>query len=82
MSREAEINFLFSRAFNTPRDPRSDAYKDGVRAALEARVWGERIGGCPYMLGSAEADAWFSGLDEGKSIYREWTEVEDRAATT
>lgn len=66
------VNELFNKAFNKPRDPRSNAYKAGVRAALDARVRREKIGGCPYSPGSAESDAWFSGLEEGKSQYKDY----------
>lgn len=56
---------IFDQAFSAPRDPRSIAYKKGVLAALEFRL-GECSGiARPYRLGTADADAYFSGLDEG-----------------
>lgn len=63
---------LFDAAFARVRDPRSEAYRAGVLALLrwkESRVPLER----PYLLGTAEADAWFSGVDEGNSIWRTHT---------
>lgn len=68
---------LFAQAFeqNSTRDPRSDAYKAGVLAALEHRESGDTGDiGNPYMLGTAEADAWFSGLQEG---YNRWRHHQD-----
>lgn len=53
-------------------DPRSDAYKGGLLAALRFRA-GEgpkptlKI---PYELGTAECDAWFAGCQEGYLLWR------------
>ena len=63
---------LFDEAFNTNRDPRSDAYKRGVLDALKFRS-GEITNmkqTMPYELGTAECDAWSSGTDEGYGIWR------------
>lgn len=69
---------LFNEAFsiNKMRTPRSDAYKKGAYDAIYYRLC--RIDGiidakgkgpdCPYKIPSAEADAWFSGCQEGSSI--------------
>ena len=62
---------LFKNAFDKPRDPRSDEYKAGVRAALRFRFAGEKIP-TPYESGTAQSDAYYSGLDEGHSIFREY----------
>ncbi len=61
---------LFQAAFSTPRTPRSDEYKGGVRAALRYHAHGEKIQ-CPHTPGTAQADAWFSGIGEGHSLWRE-----------
>lgn len=61
------IDLLIDTAFASPRDPRSPEYKAGVRAALEKRFNGVAIA-CPYELGTAAADAFLSGLDEGRAI--------------
>jgi hypothetical protein len=63
---------LFEAAFSKPRDPRSDEYKAAVRAALRHHAHGEPIR-CPYAVGTAQADAWFAGLDEGHAIWREFS---------
>lgn len=62
---------LYAKAFTGPRDPRSDEYKAGVRAALLYRLDGREIK-CPYQMGTAQADAFYSGLDEGHRIFREY----------
>ena len=61
---------LFRRAFSQPRTRRSDAYKAGVLSALKYRFDGIAIN-CPNRVGTAEADAFFSGLGEGHRIFRE-----------
>jgi hypothetical protein len=61
---------LFSAAFDKPRDPRSTEYKAGVRALLVLRVHGLDIIR-PYPMGTAQADAFYSGVDEGNIIWRE-----------
>lgn len=70
---------LFDEAFEQPRDPRSDAYKKGVLDAIRFRLMViETLNdACPYAPGTAENDAWYSGLDEGHSRgkqYLEWLE--------
>ncbi len=62
---------IFSEAFHATRTPRSQAYREGVMAALRYRT-GEtdRMACCPYTVGTAEADAWFSGVEEGHALYR------------
>jgi hypothetical protein len=63
----ALLEKLFQQAFHQYRDPRSDAYKDGAKAGISFRLGLAPIH-CPYEPGSAEYDAWFAGLDEGKAI--------------
>jgi hypothetical protein len=60
---------LFNQAFNTPRDPRSPAYKAGVRAALQFRIDGRRIPRL-YDPATAEDDAYYAGQAEGHAIWR------------
>lgn len=66
------VDGLMAAAFNRPRDPRSDAYKQGVRAALTRYV--ERATPpVPFDAGTAEADAFFAGEEEGRLIIaRAW----------
>lgn len=63
------IEAIMAAAFNTARDPRSPAYRAGVRAALVFRLAGTRMV-LPYPLGSAQADAWLYGKEEGHSLWR------------
>lgn len=69
------IEKLMSASFDKPRDPRSDAYKRGVRELLKHRAAGMKYS-CPYKLGTAEADAFFSGSDEGNHIWRQHLDSE------
>jgi hypothetical protein len=69
------IEKLVTAAFDRPRDPRSDAYKLGVRELLANQVLGAPFR-CPYKLGTAEADAFFSGSDEGRTIWRQYEEAD------
>lgn len=66
----ATVDELVAQAFSTQRDPRSPEYKAGVRAALNYRLNGKRIS-LPFRIGSAAADAYFSGTDEGHRIWRD-----------
>lgn len=63
------VDELMLAAFFNGRTPRSAEYKAGTRMALEHRL--ERADIVPpYQAGTAAADAFFAGLDEGKSIWR------------
>ena len=64
---------LFGTAFSSAnfRDARSRPYRDGVLASL--RYWmgeAEHLSQ-PHDLGTAEADAWFYGTEEGARIARQ-----------
>jgi len=62
---------LFVEAFEDRNDQRSIEYKRGVMAALINRIAGIGIGdNCPYKAGTAEFDAFDSGLSEGHRIWR------------
>jgi hypothetical protein len=61
------VDELMQEAFDTPRDPRSKEYKEGVRALLDWRVSGIRVKS-PYQMGTVHADAFYSGCDEGHRI--------------
>ena len=66
---------LMEKAFAPGRDPRSDEYKSGVRALLALRLNGVKLPQ-PYEMGSARADAFFAGVDEGRHIWRALRETE------
>lgn len=70
----AQVETLFRAAFEAPRDPRSEPYKAGARAALAFRIDGEKIPR-PYAPATAEDDAFYAGLAEGHSIWRRSTEA-------
>jgi hypothetical protein len=72
MTIDRHIDTLMSEAFHGAREPRSVAYKAGCRAKLAAVVRGERGGvTCPYLVGSAECDAFWAGVEEGSVIARQ-----------
>lgn len=60
---------LMATAFSVSRDPRSDEYKAGCRAALEHHENSVEILN-PYKAGSAARDAFFAGVAEGHAIWR------------
>lgn len=64
------VDELYSRAFDVPRAPRSAEYRQGVLAALRYRIKHARIEH-RYPTGTAAADAFFAGLDEGHRLWRE-----------
>jgi hypothetical protein len=76
MSKASEI---FDAAFSKPRDPRSDEYRNGVIDILKCRLCeaNEAFGKHQYRLGTAQADAYFAGCDEGHRLAREY--LEERA---
>jgi len=66
------VKKLYDKAFTPGRDPRSGPYKTGILDALRFRA-GEGPNPkelLPYPLGTAECDAWFSGLTEGHTRWR------------
>lgn len=73
MSKAYEI---FDAAFSRPRDPRSDEYRHGVIDVLKHRLResNEAFGKHQYKLGTAQADAYFAGCDEGHRLAREYLE--------
>jgi hypothetical protein len=65
------VNRLFAKAFEATRDKRSDPYKRGVYDGLVAKL--ETITTKnPFTLGTADADAWFAGNDEGRRRGQAW----------
>lgn len=64
---------LFEAAFGTadkpsPRSPRSEAYKRGVLHLLRYRLLEIEVFPRPYEDGTAECDAYYSGVGEAWSI--------------
>lgn len=65
----SQVDRLMSLTFFPGRAPRSDAYREGCRAALEYRILGRSMGP-GYPAGCCEADAWVAGVEEGHAIWR------------
>ncbi len=66
------VESLMAEIFGGPREPRSDAYKAGVRAVLSKHFEGVLVRDqLHYPAGSAERDAFFAGADEGHNKVRE-----------
>jgi hypothetical protein len=63
------VDELMAEAFAPGRDPRSPEYKAGVRSILDWRINGAQPA-LPYALGTAQADAYFAGQEEGGAIWR------------
>lgn len=59
---------LAEQALNK-RDPQSDEFKAGVRAALRYRIAAKRIPR-PHKMGTVSADAFSAGIREGFRIFR------------
>lgn len=62
---------LFDHAFSGYRTPRSPEYRAGCLYTLQRRL-GELSDKhrCPHAPGTAQADAWFGGCEEGHEIAR------------
>ena len=63
------VDSLYQTAFYNGRTPRSQEYKAGARMALEHRIERKDFD-MPYQVGTAAADAFFAGVEEGKTIWR------------
>lgn len=63
------VDELMAKAFYPGRPRRSEAYRLGVQAKLRRDL--ERLAiDCQYREGTAEFDAFFAGIDEGRAIFR------------
>jgi hypothetical protein len=63
------VKALFDTAFSGSRTSRSSAYRLGVRAKLSHGT--DQIAmECPYFEGTVEFDAFYAGVDEGRTILR------------
>lgn len=69
MSTRLTVERLMKATFDTPRDPRSDAYKAGTRALFAKRLKGIALT-CPFAPGTAQNDAFYAGVDEGNAVLR------------
>jgi hypothetical protein len=65
------VDALMSQAFDCHRTPRSQPYMDGASAALMFKLCGVALRN-PFAQATANADAWWAGLDEGKQLARQY----------
>ena len=74
--REALVQHLYQAAFSVPREPRSPEYRRGVLDALRYRCGLTETLRLPeaFGTGTAAADAWFAGIEEGHARWREYAE--------
>jgi hypothetical protein len=63
------LNRMMAWAFHEARDPRSPEYRAGVRDMLLFKLVEKPLRN-PWMLGTAHADAWFAGVEEGKLVFK------------
>ena len=68
MTEKLTAQVVFDKAFEPGREPRSDAYKQGVLACLRVRIDGMELVKCPFPAGTAEADAYYAGVNEGRAL--------------
>lgn len=64
-----KVDRLINEAFFPGRSPRSPEYRAGCRAALEYRLARHPIL-APCVAGTAAADAFFAGVEEGHAIWQ------------
>lgn len=74
MTSEKLARRLFDEAFSRPREPRSPEYRRGVLDALRYRFGLTETLRLPeaFETGTAAADAWFAGIEEGHARWREY----------
>lgn len=65
-----EVDRLMADTFYVGRTVRSEQYRQGVRSILLHRLLGTPLVTTPYVVGTCEADAYFSGQSEGHAIAR------------
>lgn len=64
---------VFDLAFWPGRPARSNAYRSGVFDTLLKRLDGVNDLPFPYQMGSAEADAYLAGIEEGLQLVQKVT---------
>ena len=62
------VDSMMLKRFSPKFTRRSQPYRLGVRSILELRLCGIQLTTLPYVPGSAEADAYWSGQAEGKLL--------------
>jgi hypothetical protein len=64
------VDDLMEQAFFDGRDRRSAEYMQGARDVLVARMAGGALPAIPFEIGTAQADAYLAGREEGGIIWR------------
>lgn len=69
---EAVVAQIMARRFGPQAagNPRSREYQAGVHAALQRAAHGTTVR-CPYAAGVASFDAFWAGVDEGNTLWRQ-----------
>lgn len=68
MSEKPTAQAVYDKAFEPGREARSDAYKLGVLTCLRVRIDGMELVKNPYPAGTAESDAYYAGVAEGRAL--------------
>lgn len=63
------LNRMMAWAFHESRDPRSAEYREGVRDLLLFKLVEKSLRN-PFIPGTAHADAWWAGVEEGKQVFK------------
>lgn len=66
----AVVQALMARRFSRGVTPRSEAYQCGLLHILRQEIDGVALPRRPYEVGTAEADAYWAGGDEGHHLSR------------
>ena len=67
---------LFLMALGQQKSPKSDAFKQGLLAALAYRATGIKVSlNCPYATGTANFEEFLAGADEG---HKSWRALEEK----
>lgn len=70
---QSQIDAMMAATFHAECDPRIEEYKAGVRAHLMMRLTKNQIS-FPYELGTASADAYFAGIDDGFVVWERYAQ--------
>ena len=65
----ALLTSMMAEAFFKARHPRSDEYRNGARDLLLLKLVEKPLKN-PFTPGTAQADAWWAGVEEGKTIMK------------
>ncbi len=62
------LKIMMADTFDRPREPRSPEYRQGVRDLLLFKLVDKPLAN-PWPPASAQADAWYAGVTEGKDVH-------------